>query len=1149
MEQLSDFLIHFFSKRNLSSPNGSMIYTYQMNKSEYDSLRNLLSTCCQKFKLSELFKDKDFSRCFFLYASEWWKREYDGGAWAWDPIIAGISTEQISNHTVELRTRSIICALKYWKYNITISTGKKYLGAIVANGGIPSKFLQTGNKNSGIIRTLNSVLKFSVENNTNRNELFVYVKSIIKRLPESLRKEEICELITNLIFTIIKLKEDYKLQDEKHPIWTLNQKNPKWKDQFPLLLEDESVEKLLNGFVEKASRTSKINIKGKIPSVERIIDLGSSDSLVFDFNFPEFNVDGLYFSKFFGIPKDEILPQTFYINNLDEKNTTIAIATLIIGSSNKYKIKKFNNRINIQDPITLFLASADNKINSNKIYLSEPLDIENPLVFIKNEEGKLILKNSGSSMIQEKECFIAYNQEKWNFENYTTYEQDIKIDNTILALAKCTQDIEINDFHLKLNAIQAFNYKYVLQGDILPYKSYPYVAYKGIPKIIYYTTNGDSYEVPGKYINYFYKNTERTISDINDFSGILDIYCNHNNINKKFSAIIFPKQASINFESDRIGEGSITFQNCNFIKSEPTIDSNIQHTIISKDTHKFHCDLHIPDNICFKLYWMVGGTSLLRLPYPSQGVAFYDEHELCINSQNISLSHLLGKKLRILDNNTDKDNYTLQIKLFNKHDYDNRTIFSRHLFIRDTITEFKLIDFSSNINSLLSYSKEKDDYIRFSIIKDNKEMNYVNISRYDTSLTLENKKLSIPNDKIYMYTNEDLFNTNLYAINLFDEEATKIKLFQDSSEATCCGIWNISDLDIDNNIYIVFSDKKSAISVMPIAIYNENSYEKLSTFNQYIIKKDEDTILKMVQEDLKKYNSDKWENINILANIFLENDISLNSIKLWQILCNDENIFCHFLFYCKSDKSFFQKIKDELFVIPSLIHLETWKDALIDYLEYMENSFSQIDDIGDDLLCQFTNNKIINVIDIFPEVETTIYYLLFKIWIKNKSKLINIDYIVPHISKINSNVQELHNEIFTKQHFNAMGQLDEISLVQMLQMQNSLSSADNWIYIPFDNIYNKIENHFSNNVNKNKQYLFSLDKYCDFIKNVVNFPQLCAIYSFENIKVDDITKCIKLSVKDFINFNENYFIEVYKIAITILCLLNENQGYQNDENK
>lgn len=49
--------------------------------------------------------------------------------------------------------------------------------------------------------------------------LFMRTKEAVKKLPEAIRKDEICELIANLVSTIIKLKRDYELEKKRTRCW------------------------------------------------------------------------------------------------------------------------------------------------------------------------------------------------------------------------------------------------------------------------------------------------------------------------------------------------------------------------------------------------------------------------------------------------------------------------------------------------------------------------------------------------------------------------------------------------------------------------------------------------------------------------------------------------------------------------------------------------------------------------------------------------------------------------------------------------------------------------------------------------------------------------------------------------------------------
>ena len=183
----------------------------------------------------------------------------------------------------------------------------------------------------------------------------------------------------------------------------------------------------------------------------------------------------------------------------------------------------------------------------------------------------------------------------------------------------------------------------------------------------------------------------------------------------------------------------------------------------------------------------------------------------------------------------------------------------------------------------------------------------------------------------------------------------------------------------------------------------------------------------------------------------------------------------------------------------------------------------------------------------FPEVELAVYYSLCGLC-PLFPKLLDFRDIVPHISNANNkSIKELNDDIFTKQTFGEQGQIVDLCWMQQLQAQNSLSE-ENWIYLPFSLIYEDQRTKFPKELSELEDYLFKLHKFAYFIEYVVNFPQICAFYSFyqkNDQKKPNINELIKFSIKDFMNFNQNYFIEVYKIAISIM--LNYNLAGKDEE--
>mgnify|MGYP003713055517 CR=1 FL=1 len=81
----------FFDMRGLSKPDGRWLYAYRLTLQEYQSLKSIIHEAATVTPMSLLARrNQRFAALFVLYAAEWWRREYDGGAWKWAPIFASL---------------------------------------------------------------------------------------------------------------------------------------------------------------------------------------------------------------------------------------------------------------------------------------------------------------------------------------------------------------------------------------------------------------------------------------------------------------------------------------------------------------------------------------------------------------------------------------------------------------------------------------------------------------------------------------------------------------------------------------------------------------------------------------------------------------------------------------------------------------------------------------------------------------------------------------------------------------------------------------------------------------------------------------------------------------------------------------------------
>ena len=132
-DAVREWIASTLSKNDLARPDGRWLFAYDSSKAEFGQLEQLIKDLCHDTGgFSHLVSRRNaFSALIVFYASEWWKRNYDGGAWDWSPIVESLGGDDETFPPHEFVTPS----LRYWRL-APFSQGKWFIGAITAHGGI-----------------------------------------------------------------------------------------------------------------------------------------------------------------------------------------------------------------------------------------------------------------------------------------------------------------------------------------------------------------------------------------------------------------------------------------------------------------------------------------------------------------------------------------------------------------------------------------------------------------------------------------------------------------------------------------------------------------------------------------------------------------------------------------------------------------------------------------------------------------------------------------------------------------------------------------------------------------------------------------------------------------------------------------------------
>ncbi|MDV7211465.1 STY4851/ECs_5259 family protein [Azotobacter beijerinckii] len=250
----SSWLTAFLQRRGMQAPDQRGLYEYHCSYEEYRDLQCLLR---ELGSFEAGVKDAAACACLTLFCSEWYRREYqrDHG-WSWEPIFQALG---FSLSPGDL-SRAIPKGLEgFWKRPIHFyeSERRDFLGSLFSEGGLPFQVLREGG--SRFQTLFDRVLRQYGQGQLLGFSTFQQVEQQLEKasLPQVFASRTSVELIARMADQLVALVRDYALTQADEPVARLDAMNPKWRELFPLPLDNETGSELLNGLLKTATAESK----------------------------------------------------------------------------------------------------------------------------------------------------------------------------------------------------------------------------------------------------------------------------------------------------------------------------------------------------------------------------------------------------------------------------------------------------------------------------------------------------------------------------------------------------------------------------------------------------------------------------------------------------------------------------------------------------------------------------------------------------------------------------------------------------------------------------------------------------------------------------------------------------------------------------
>jgi hypothetical protein len=221
--QSRDLIIQFLADRSLDGPDGRELNAYRCTVAEF---RAFEATLPEELGHGERYRTVGpfVAQAFCLWGAEWWRRNHQGGHWAWEGMLAAVGCEDHGPGNPYYRR---LCALvsqgmRGWNRELLrLAVGRAFLVTLACEGVLPLKLvLHEQTRLRRYFRTLLEELRLFGPTGVPPAEVAERVDYL---LPKSLRQDIVYTLSGSLVARIWELQGEIGESDA--PVRDLDRKH------------------------------------------------------------------------------------------------------------------------------------------------------------------------------------------------------------------------------------------------------------------------------------------------------------------------------------------------------------------------------------------------------------------------------------------------------------------------------------------------------------------------------------------------------------------------------------------------------------------------------------------------------------------------------------------------------------------------------------------------------------------------------------------------------------------------------------------------------------------------------------------------------------------------------------------------------------
>ncbi|WP_038098934.1 STY4851/ECs_5259 family protein [Thioalkalivibrio sp. HK1] len=646
---LTAFTREFIQSRDLSHPDGRPLYEYRCSDEEFERL-----TQAANDEGMHHLKEPKGAAGFCLFVSEWWRRHYDGGPWAWDPILEEAGLASLSRPDCYAAVER---GLKFWQRRL-LRTGaqRAFLATLACEGGLPLKMLRQ--EGAGLQRYFRAVLQAFHEYGHSGASATRLAEMESRHLPRSFRQDVVFTLTGKICREVWELQP--RIETVDNPVGYLDRSDPEWRKRIPLRIEDETAGALLNNLVGEVKRIAQVK-RADFKAVRCLIKDDSNWYLEVELRIPP-KINFRQMQDIFGTEAIDLPNRFEIISDGDEDNRVLALATQVgSGDEREYFIETLSGadrtRKGSIGASGWGLIATSRKISIGPV---EPQGAgalsELPWLFVDKEgfgerfeflgEGSLRTRHESAFLAVPPSTRITPQGESTVEETGICPEFD-RIVHRVGGAIECLDD-EYGRCVIRTADSRETSAEFKLIGNNIYPSGSSHAVFRGLPKIWECPPDTLPRQVPNKAIEWHSTRSRGWQPYSNECIGdVLIRVLDNDDLRTRMKATILPENFSLDLNPIDDHGGMIEIKGASdcLIGFDPHdgIEGEVKNLDEGTRTQiAIHANNEPPIDLTLRLLWDDEREASIIVPFPAQGTRFVDRDGRSLRSGETIASAQIG---------------------------------------------------------------------------------------------------------------------------------------------------------------------------------------------------------------------------------------------------------------------------------------------------------------------------------------------------------------------------------------------------------------------------------------------------------------------------------------------------------------------------